>query len=195
MITRTDIINALIYKFGYKTYLEIGVRNPDDNFNSIRISDKEGVDPAGNCKHQMTSDEFFSTNKKIYDIVFIDGLHLDYQVWSDINNSLKYLASGGTIVCHDMNPIKEEHQTPKYNGGTWNGTGWKAWADIRMVSGAKLNMFVVDADHGCGIIQRGEQKLFPWVNKNTLNYAFLEENRKELLNLISVQEFREWVKK
>ena len=34
---RTDIINHLIKKNNYKRYLEIGVRNPDENLNKIIV--------------------------------------------------------------------------------------------------------------------------------------------------------------
>ena len=34
---RTDIINHLIKKNDYKRYLEIGVRNPDENLNKIKF--------------------------------------------------------------------------------------------------------------------------------------------------------------
>jgi hypothetical protein len=39
----------------------------------------------------MTSDEFFEINKSTYDIIFIDGLHIDEQVERDIINGLKIL--------------------------------------------------------------------------------------------------------
>jgi hypothetical protein len=34
-LNRTEIINSLILNNNFKTYLEIGVRNLDDNFNKI----------------------------------------------------------------------------------------------------------------------------------------------------------------
>ena len=55
-------------------------------------------------------------------------------------------------------------------------------------------MFVVDADHGCGVIRKGSQN--KW-NKDEfedcINYSYLEKNRKSLLNLISVEEFKGWI--
>ena len=36
-ISRTVIINYLINKYTYKTYLEIGVRDPKTNFDKIKI--------------------------------------------------------------------------------------------------------------------------------------------------------------
>jgi predicted transposase YbfD/YdcC len=186
---RTDIINHLIKKNNYKRYLEIGVRNPDENLNKITVEHKDGVDPAGNCNYPIPSDDFFNQldiDVK-YDIIFIDGLHLDYQVEQDITNSLKHLNQGGTIVMHDCSPIKEEHQVEEYIvGKTWNGTTWKAYVKFRMTD-ENLSMCVVDTDHGVGIINKGKQTLYP--KSDVLDFKLLDENRKEILNLITPEKF------
>ena len=64
---RTDIINRLLGLLNRTptTYLEIGVRNPDDNFSHIRADQKISVDPgvefsSNPVTHQLTSDAFFS---------------------------------------------------------------------------------------------------------------------------------------
>lgn len=186
---RTEIINHLIVKNNYKRYLEIGVRNPDENLNKITVEHKDGVDPAGNCNYPIPSDDFFNQlDVDIrYDIIFIDGLHLDYQVEQDITNSLKHLNEGGTIVMHDCSPIKEEHQVEEYVvGKTWNGTTWKAYVKFRMID-ENLSMYVVDADHGVGIITKGKQTLYP--KSDVLDFKLLDENRKEILNLITPEKF------
>lgn len=186
---RTDIINHLIKKNNYKRYLEIGVRDPESNLNLIDVEHKDGVDPAGRCNYPITSDDFFEQldENVTYDIVFIDGLHLDYQVEKDITNSLKHLSEGGTIVMHDCSPIKEEHQVEEYVvGTTWNGTTWKAYVKFRMTD-ENLSMFVVDTDHGVGVITKGSQTLFP--KSDVLDFKLLNENRKEILNLITPQQF------
>ena len=61
---RFQIINHLINLYKYTKYLEIGVSR-GKNFEKIKIPDKDGVDPNGNCNFVMTSDDFFKTNKKI----------------------------------------------------------------------------------------------------------------------------------
>ena len=194
---RSEIINQIIAKFGYTSYLEIGVNLPHENFDLIAARDKDGVDPAGRCNHQMTSDQFFASNKKKYGVVFIDGLHLEKQVLKDIRNSLECLEEGGTIVCHDCNPIRAEHQSEQDSRRgteivTWNGTTWKAIADLRMHD-EELEIFTVDADEGCSVIRRGGQKLFPAFPRRELTYEFLEFHRAKLLNLVSVAQFTEWL--
>lgn len=183
---RSDIIKTLIDNNRYTRYLEIGVRD-NKNFNRIKTPHKDGVDPAGKCNYKMTSDEFFAKipPTQMYDIIFIDGLHLYKQALKDVNNSLAHLLPGGAIVMHDCSPLKAQHATEKYNGGTWNGTVYKAFAELRMTRD-DLSMWVVDEDCGCGIVKRGSQTLFPIA---TVNFEFLQKNRKALLNLISVKEF------
>jgi hypothetical protein len=184
----------LVKQNKYKTYLEIGVRNPSATINRIKCKYKDGVDPAplGYCKYIMTSDDFFKTipKEQIYDIIFIDGLHLYKQVLCDIENSLKHLSLNGVIVVHDCNPLCEKSQIEDIENRPrkWNGTSWKAFAFLRMTR-TKLSMYVVRTDNGCGIIRRGSQKLFKRVYDDNLNYDFLKRNRKKILNLHSVEKF------
>lgn len=121
--TRTDLINRLLDSMeGPTKYLEIGVRNPDHNFDHIRADQKLSVDPgfefAENiADFKMTSDVFFNhlfAGKVLspdyqFDVVFIDGLHLAEQVDRDISNSLKILKQKGFLVLHDCNPPTEWH--------------------------------------------------------------------------------------
>jgi ADP-heptose:LPS heptosyltransferase len=197
-ISRIDIINSLIKKHNYKTYLEIGVRNPDDCLNYINCDLKHGVDPGieGNypVTFNMTSDEFFKINKSDYDIIFIDGLHIDEQVERDIINSLSILNKNGSIVLHDCNPPQiyharedyEDHSTPAR--WDWNGTVWKAIVKIRSeIDGIYTS--VIDTDWGVGIIQKSEisNKI---INDNPFySYNKFSKNRVHYLNLISTDEF------
>lgn len=190
---RTDIINHLIRKFNYQTYLEIGVQNLDTNFNHIDCDYKMGVDPdpKANAYYTMTSDDFFNQNEETFDIVFIDGLHTASQVYRDVSNSLKILNNGGVIICHDCNPQKFEEQTEIRNTKRWNGNVWESIVKLRSESD-NLEIFVVDTDEGCGIIRRGNQILLDIKGKD-ITYENLEKYRKEWLNLISVDEFKVWL--
>lgn len=186
---RYSIINYLIQRFHYKTYLEIGIAN-GECFNNINIQYKDGVDPVSSIftKFTMTSDEFFKqldTHKK-YDIIFIDGLHHDYQVYTDIINSLNHLSDNGMILCHDMNPPVEICQEKDMRVGYWNGDCWKAFAQLRSEQ-SDLEMYTIDTDWGIGIIQRGKQALINIPEK--LDYQYLEQNRTHILNLISMDDF------
>ena len=216
---RYDIINWLIEKYGYNSYLEIGVAQ-GECWKNIVCQNKYGAEPDGEQllkipNHEnggvidtVTSDEFFSNFKSkdgqkpkwlhdYFDIIFIDGDHHEGQVIKDIHNSLEHLYDGGTIVLHDCNPPTEGHaaEKPTVKSSTgdhylWNGTVWKAWVKMRMLR-FDLECRCVDADWGCGIIQRGDSLKPPELPAHNLSFAEFAHKRKEYLNLITVDEFKE----
>ena len=197
--TRTQLLNHLIARYGYRRYLEIGVRTPKDNFDHIQVAEKHGVDPdpIQPCSHRMTSDAFFAQldaapAPSAYDLIFVDGLHLADQVERDVENSLRHLSDGGAILLHDVNPTAEASQTEEYiPGKPWHGTVWKAWAKLR---GTRPDLFmcVIDMDEGCGVIRKGSQTCYaPWPLPagEALSFPYLAAHRRELLNLVSLPEF------
>lgn len=194
-VTRTDILNYLIKKNKFTTYLEIGVRDPNTgNFNNIKINSKLGVDPLPKVKQDNiyigTSDDFFLHNKKKFDIIFIDGLHMMEQVDKDIENSLNCLNEGGLLLLHDCNPPTEFHQRENYcvdgKYPSWNGTVWKSIVKLRF-NRDDLKVNVIDTDWGVGIISKSQnEKLIDTVD---LEYKNLEDNRENMLGLISTNFF------
>lgn len=191
LANRTSIINHLIKKFNLKSYLEIGVKDLK-NFEKIKVNKKIGIDPFPTKKNKMiyvqTSDDFFLHNKKKFDLIFIDGLHLEEQVDKDIYNSLKFLSNDGFIIMHDCNPRKKVYQLENpIKNEYWNGTTWKSFVKLRMTK-INLKMLCIDVDHGIGIIQKGKQKL---IDKKKLTFENLENNRHQMLNLTSIDKFLE----
>lgn len=191
---RFDIINHLIYTKKYTSYAEIGVRNSIDCFNRINCPYKVSIDPQPKCKvsHRMTSDDFFRQNTKKFDIIFIDGLHLDFQVEKDIINAIASLNPNGSIVLHDCYPKTEFAQREKYEiNGTfpaWNGTTWKAFVRFRTTKqSTNFSIHTVDTDHGCAVLSPGTSKLL--VTEDKIEYANFKDNRYEWLNLISPNKF------
>ena len=191
--SRSSIINHLIIKNNLKNYLEIGVRK-GENFKKINANYKVAVDPNPIFETKnlvkTTSDNFFSQNNKIFDIIFIDGLHLEEQVDKDIQNSLKFISKNGYILLHDCNPPTKFHQRETYEVDgkfpPWNGTVWRSFAKLRMID-STLSLFCVDCDWGIGIIIKKNSNLYKL--QNNLTYDYLEKNRIDLLNLISVKKF------
>lgn len=186
---RAQIINSLIKKYGYNSYLEIGVSNADCH--KLIVCDmKVGVDPEplSPATYEMTSDEFFEKHREVWDIIFIDGLHHAQQVHKDILNALKVLNKGGTIVCHDMNPMGFQEQFVPRQQKRWNGDCWRAWVQLRMDKD-DLEMYVVDTDEGCGIIKKGKQEKLVIDFDGDLTYDMFDVNREEWLNLKSVAYF------
>jgi hypothetical protein len=194
-----------------QNYLEIGVRNPADNFNLINCVNKYSVDPGVEFElnpvdFQMTSDEFFQKLKqdklKIarsikFDIIFIDGLHLSEQVDKDISNAIEFLSEDGIILLHDCNPPTEFHARENFEfnftpaGGAWNGTTWKAFVKARK----SYYSCCIDTDWGVGIISKKERPHFNKLDliENTFfEYNNFNLNRKEQLNLISFDVFTKY---
>lgn len=210
--TRTMVINFLMSLCeGETKYLEIGVRNPEDNFNHINATVKYSVDPGleydeNPVDFQMTSDEFFQKLRKgevlspevQFDVIFIDGLHLAEQVDKDIRNSLDFLSPNGFAVLHDCNPPSEWHARESFQykytpaQGIWTGTTWKAFLKWRFNS--EVSSCCIDTDWGLGIISKGYaigNAIAP--SNEFFEFYLLEENREAYLNLLSFEAFKKKV--
>lgn len=197
---RYEIINRIIKSKEYKKYLEIGVRD-GKCFRKIECENKTGVDPrpsSTDTTHIMTSDYYFNSlnEEEKFDIIFIDGLHIDYQVDKDIENSLKFLSENGTIVLHDCNPPTQNHalEYPVFTRetmGEWNGTVYLSLIKIRLYRG-DLILNTVDSDWGVGILTRGKSKTLDSFPDSSLNWDFFNNNRNDILDLIDTETFKSY---
>lgn len=206
---RIEIINKIIKTKSFTKYLEIGVRNPNDCYNSIHCENKDGVDPGfenpdNPVKYPYTSDDFFvrlenglldkSPDFK-WDLIFVDGLHLSYQVERDVLNSLNHLSEDGVIVLHDCDPFMYEDNYTRviedYWGHAWNGTVWKTIYKLKATR-SDLNICTLNADEGVGLIKKGTQKLIPFDNPY-FEYKVFQKNRVRDLNLIPVEDLDSWI--
>jgi len=184
---RYDIINKIIIKRNYTSYLEIGCFK-DETFNQINIKKKIGVDPVSGGNLRMTSDQFFIDNKEKFDLIFIDGLHIYEQVIKDIFNSIKVLKENGIILVHDCLPRKLWYQTPTRMSDTWNGDVWKAIVECRTLE--NIDTYTCLADEGIGVIklQKNNNPLnLKLSNFKNLKYKEYYTNRESLMNIISVE--------
>lgn len=207
-MNRTGLINYLIKKNNYTSYLEIGLAE-GLNYRQIQCEYKESVDPfiqkdhirydaqfidtlpdgiANILTYRLTSDEFFAQNKKKYDIIFIDGLHEQYQVMKDVINALDAITERGVILVHDCLPESEEAQLVPRRQATWNGDVWKGVAELIKQG---MIMKVIDTDYGIGIIRKTDNidkvEFRPLVS--TLTWQDYSENKAALLNIVSEKEF------
>lgn len=220
---RWDIINHLIKVNGYKTYLEIGYYK-GWSFDRVECAFKVAVDPNP-CKtpdqekvitgsminlgeeegilgmiYKKTSDEFFNqidpTSR--FDLIFIDGLHESSQVDRDIQNALRHLNPGGTIVMHDCNPSRYEMTTTGTVNGEWTGDVYKSFIRFRDRYEDKCRSYCVDTDYGVGVIKPLKEGEFQDTEFGLLESLGLPESiewnlflyfKKELLNLITPEQF------
>lgn len=163
---------------------------------------------------ELTSDEFFETkayklfNKTGVDIVFIDGLHTFEASLKDVLNSLKYLNKNGTIIMHDCYPPHKAAATPaasfqdaksmNINGwtGQWCGDVWKTVVYLKEKYNHYLDVRVLNADFGLGIITwkipietelEIDQDLFQKINSQ--GYEAVFSNPHQNIGLKEPQEF------
>lgn len=210
-MNKDQLINIAARKINAKSYLEIGYHS-GDNFNKIDISFKEAMDPAkdgrGSPPYNISSDEYFEKHaeNKIFDIVFIDGLHIASQVIKDIENSLKHISQNGIIFMHDCLPQSEIQQDvvdfdpndfnlrpngPKRklfgdHNGFWTGNAWEAFAHFRRTR-PDLYMATVDTDWGVGVVFPNRSQEV-WKGDGS-GFAYYQANRNALMNVISVQQY------
>jgi len=203
---RFDIINFLLATFDHPTtYLEIGVRNPNDNFNKIVADTKYSVDPGIEFKEnpvdfKVTSDAFFDELRNgsfleksiLFDVIFIDGLHLAEQVDRDIDNALQFLKEDGFVVLHDCNPLTEWHAREEHNytispaGQQWNGTTWKAFLKARYR--IDTTSCCIDTDWGVGVISKDKKLgVAPTTQNAFYEFGVMDKNRKDQLGLVDFE--------
>jgi len=186
-IMRWELINLILSKKdGETAYLEIGI-DQGTNLKEVKDDIKDSVDPNHDPKYRMTSDAFFYVGgDQMYDVIFIDGMHTGEQVAKDIQNSLKRLKPNGRILCHDCSPWEPKRLDPM-----WSGTCWEAVAALVNDEYGSLVVCTVDIDTGIAVIRKRSIAVVP-VRPCELaetTYEFLNEHRKELLNLISYEEY------
>lgn len=163
-MNRTTIINGIIEARHYRRYLEVGVRNPADNFDRINAAERLGIDIAGGRNpdiiHQDSGAWFYGNRTRApwyrqqFDLIFIDGDHREDGVRSDLNYALEILLPGGTIVMHDCRPrsaaavVAEKPNT----AAPWNGQAFRVYLEAR--TRPELDCWCVDTDHGMGIVRK-----------------------------------------
>ena len=185
---RHEIINKIIKKKNFKTYLEIGCYK-DDNFKRINIDYKVGVDPVSGGTIRLKSDDFFRKNKENFDIIFVDGLHHYHQVKKDIENSVKILNKGGVVLVHDCLPSRIRDQMVPRSHENWNGDVWKSIVELRTKE--NFDVYTCMADEGIGIVLKRDNKNILKINCNNfkkLKFKDYYYNFSEFMNIINEDE-------
>ncbi len=180
---RISFIHRALRKFPKDSakYLEIGVFQ-NAVFDTIYLSErnKYGVDPSSGGNLRMTSDDFFLTNKTLFDVIFIDGLHQYEQCQRDCINSLKFLKSNGIIILHDLLPQNADEEFVPQMNKTWTGDVWKVAVELSLSK--NLDFRIVNIDHGVGILKKQKKYEYKVINelRNKRFDTFIEVYYKKL---------------
>lgn len=118
-IGRHQVVNRLLSLYDEPRYLEIGVCS-GRTFDRARAGVKVAVDPAFEFDHEdparvvpgveyhpVTSDAYFGEivePGRLFDVIFLDGLHTVEQTLRDLTNALEHLQPQGVIVIDDVRP-------------------------------------------------------------------------------------------
>ena len=224
-VSRRFLIQAVTDRIGGHTYVEIGVHR-GHVFTSMTAPRKIGVDIKPPVDHihrmlnrnvqyyTMPSDDFFARHANLFDahpidVAFVDGLHHYRQALRDIEHCVEHLGSGGVIIFHDCNPRLEintvldtvrrramQQGLPRgHPGRNWNGDVWKAVVHLRAMR-RDLRVFVVDADHGLGVANRGKPDsvlAYDETDIDQMTWQDLDRDRERLLNLVPANAVGEFV--
>jgi hypothetical protein len=152
--SRHSFILAAIFKRQKDncTYLEIGT-DKDEVFNTIPLplGQKIGIDPNSGGTIKIDSDNFFKKNEKLFDVIFIDGLHHYEQCKRDCKNAMKFLKKDGIIFFHDFLPKNSyEEKVPRMQS-QWCGDVWKVAADLNQSK--NIEFHIINIDRGIGLLK------------------------------------------
>lgn len=211
-----EIANALVPKYGYRTYLEICTPMTGGTFRRTRSSQLRTCHRMMYRCPQDFADggeiTFRSPNEQIegllpegaqYDLVFVDAWHTYACASRDLAFAFSLLSPGGTLLVHDCSPPSKEVAAPEFDQCPWCGVTYCAFLDLVCVQPG-IDYRVVDTDYGCGIVRksgpggkgaapRERQILDQWRLQRAARaldvFDFFAQHRRELLNLVSVDQF------
>lgn len=197
-----------------RRYLEIGVWR---GVNLLRVNCpyRVGIDPSPEINNDFplrvyrdTSDNVFASskfkhNETRFDLIFIDGLHEFKQVMRDIENSLRFLAPYGVIVCHDVYPFdfldKYEDLTNKEYPGSvpWTGDVWKVILYVKYCV-RYLDFCTISSFPGYLCLWRNTmlRRDQSTMSINDINSLTINEGIKQipLMNVCTIDEFKDDIK-
>jgi hypothetical protein len=192
---RIALINLLCSQKLDGNYLEIGCQG-NICFDAVPMINKIGVDPENGGTHKEYSDDFFLKNTQLFDVIFIDGLHIYDQVRRDVINSIKFLKPGGWVAIHDMLPVDaiSEH-VPNISDAAWYGDVWKVGFELANTPGIEFKIIQMDAGIGLFRVTAPSPIL---TDKTDLlqdkRFEYFYQNIKQL-PLVEWQQAYEWIRR
>jgi hypothetical protein len=214
-----EIALMLARRYGYTSYLEICTPCTGGTFSMVdkeqfslrarlmyrRPPDFSDGEPIQFSTEAESSEELFAElmrSGEKFDLVFIDPWHTYESSLRDIVFGLQLIKDDGIVLIHDCSPPNQTCAAPEISSWEWSGVTFAAYLDVVLFTGS-ISYITVDSDYGCGIISKdrrlahlsGSRPDAALVSRwraldLTHKYPFLDENRSQLLRLISTNEFR-----
>jgi hypothetical protein len=216
---KTDIIHFLSDLHGYQSYLELCTPTTGALYHKIDRSKfrtchrlmyrcspsfDDQMDVNFRSPHMGTKDliETIHAFGLRYDIVLVDSFHLYDSSYRDVADAFSLMTDRGATVVHDCLPPSEDLVSGEFVPGSWCGVSFLAFVDfVQNTTG--LAYRTVDTDFGCGVIRKTDAEQVSAAKESLKQdwarvrhdpkeaYRFMMENKVPLLNLLSVDEFRQ----
>ncbi len=190
MRDKAELINRIIQKKNYKSYLELGIGAALETVSQIKCDKIVSVDTVKfNDKNPTfvgTTNAYFDKHKEKFDVIYIDAAHDKNQVDIDAVNSMEILNDDGVIFMHDIGPADRSQIVP-----TASGTAYLSYFWIR--ANPAIDAFSYEFPNGdvLGIVKMRENPNL--LMHFELNFEFYENNRDFILQKKSLEEVLELV--
>jgi len=190
-IRLVDVVNYLIEHRGFLSYLEMGYDTVGP-FNQVLAPYKVAVANRPGEGVQDATEEFFAANQSRFDVIVINGLHLQEQVLIDVEQARGCLRSGGCILINACLPTTHESQlrTRLSLARPWMGDVWKAVVQFRRRR--DCDVAVLDVGAGVGLLFERENSR-PTTDDIPLTWEAYAKNRDDLLNIKSIDDMKTFV--
>ena len=216
-LQKYDVVNALAKKNGYRSYLEICTTSTGGRFwkvdrKQLRVCHRlvyrcpERFEDGHDIAYRSADESIDNLllGDRAYDVVFVDPWHTFECSMRDLQAGLSVLREDGVMIVHDCCPANKELASPRPVHGPWCGVTYCALVEL-VLSRPDLTYYTVDTDHGCGVIRKRRSDGTPtprqgpagklaehWRIERSRNadmFEFFFTHKRELLNLISVEDF------
>jgi hypothetical protein len=122
-----DFILEIVKLTNCKKYLELGIYDCTtigkiSNYVDYAVGvdiEKKFMKNINFTFYHGSTDDYFSKNTELFDIVFIDADHSIESVRKDFSNSLSVLNKYGIILLHDTDPINPKYTDLGYCGNSY----------------------------------------------------------------------------
>ncbi len=205
-VNKGTIINHLIARGGFTSYLEYNKFDGASYFDDIRCANKTlaylpehsyldgpNLRRLLKCAERADIEQILPLETLLaryagqqFDLIFFDPVHVRPDVDLALQTLPRLLKPGGILVVHDCNPAHVELTSLQRRPGAWVGETYKAFALFRHFNRGQC--VTVDEDFGVGIIHNDRLKLDYAIDFD-LDFVDFERDRSEYVGLIDHAHF------